>query len=303
MGSSGGKYRTFSSNRSKIEVIQRSPNHTRGRTPWAFSSSGRVSVACSNSAIRVSAQSCWPKRNGELAPIATWTAGDGLGGVPVVGEAVRRDLEVELEAGAGGLRRDRVGVRPQPLDAADVQLDVLAAGADDLLVEHPVALVGGEVVGHQVALGERGQDADQDDPGVGLGRPLVGAAEAAAQVLLVVGEAAALDQPGRRVELQVELAQLGLEDRVGDVGQDLGVAHGRLGGRSTRLSSISSPVIGRSASKPKSSSISAKTSRQRRTFCRYRTRSSRENAPCETSLPMCPPGARRNGTVPVRNAL
>ena len=53
-------------------MIQRSPNQTRGRTPWALSSSGRVSVACSKSAIRVSAQSSRPKKNGELAPTATW---------------------------------------------------------------------------------------------------------------------------------------------------------------------------------------------------------------------------------------
>ena len=64
---------TFSSKRSKIEVIQRSPNHTRGRTPCALSSSGRVSVACSNSAIRVSRHSSRPKKNGELAPIASCT--------------------------------------------------------------------------------------------------------------------------------------------------------------------------------------------------------------------------------------
>ena len=72
-GSSAGKYRTFSSNRSKIEVIQRSPNHTRGRTPWILSSSGRVSVACSNSAIRVSRHSSLPQKNGEFAATATCT--------------------------------------------------------------------------------------------------------------------------------------------------------------------------------------------------------------------------------------
>ena len=53
-------------------MIQRSPNHTLGRTPWAFSSSLRVSVACSNSAIRVSRHSSLPNRNGELAPTASW---------------------------------------------------------------------------------------------------------------------------------------------------------------------------------------------------------------------------------------
>src|SRR5437762_8060779 len=51
IGSSAGKYLRFSSNRSNTEVIQRSPNHTRGRTPCSFSSSERVSVACSNSVI------------------------------------------------------------------------------------------------------------------------------------------------------------------------------------------------------------------------------------------------------------
>src|SRR5947208_2909339 len=61
----------FSSNRSNTEVIHRSPNHTLGRTPCAFSSSGRVSVACSNSAILVSAHSCLPNRYGEFAPSAT----------------------------------------------------------------------------------------------------------------------------------------------------------------------------------------------------------------------------------------
>ncbi len=70
-GSSEGKYRTFSSNRSKIEVIHRSPNHTRGRTPWALSSSGRVSVAWANNSMRVSAHSSWPKKYGELAPRAS----------------------------------------------------------------------------------------------------------------------------------------------------------------------------------------------------------------------------------------
>ena len=55
-------------------VIQRSPNHTRGRTPCALSSSLRVSVACSKSGIRVSRQSSLPSRYGELAPTASWMA-------------------------------------------------------------------------------------------------------------------------------------------------------------------------------------------------------------------------------------
>jgi hypothetical protein len=72
IGLSAGKYLTFSSKRSKIELIHGSPNRTRGRTLCAFSSSPRVSVACSNSAMRVSRQSSLPRKNGEFAPTATW---------------------------------------------------------------------------------------------------------------------------------------------------------------------------------------------------------------------------------------
>ena len=63
----------FSSNRSNTEVIQRSPNQTRGRTPWTWSSSGLVSVACWNRVILVSRHSSRPNRNGELAARATCT--------------------------------------------------------------------------------------------------------------------------------------------------------------------------------------------------------------------------------------
>ena len=54
-------------------MIQRSPNHTRGRTPCARSSSERVSVACSNSGIRVSRHSSLPKKKGELPARASCT--------------------------------------------------------------------------------------------------------------------------------------------------------------------------------------------------------------------------------------
>ncbi len=61
-------------------MIHPSPNHTRGRTPWDLSSSGRVSVDWVNSSMRVSAHNWWPKKYGELAPSAscgaatTWAA-------------------------------------------------------------------------------------------------------------------------------------------------------------------------------------------------------------------------------------
>ena len=52
-------------------MIHRSPKKTRGRTPWFFSSTERVSVACRKSSVRVSAHSCLPKKYGELAPSAS----------------------------------------------------------------------------------------------------------------------------------------------------------------------------------------------------------------------------------------
>jgi hypothetical protein len=48
--------------------------------------------------------------------------GDRLSGVPVRGEALRAHLKVVLHGGAGGLGRDRVGVRGQPLHTVDVQV-------------------------------------------------------------------------------------------------------------------------------------------------------------------------------------
>jgi hypothetical protein len=53
----------------------------------------------------------------------------------VRGEGIGLDLSVQLDAGAGRLGRDGVGVGRQPLDAADVDLEVLPARREDLLVE------------------------------------------------------------------------------------------------------------------------------------------------------------------------
>ena len=154
--------------------------------------------------------------------------GDGLRGVPVTGERLRRDLQVELHAGAGRLRRDGVGGGLQPFGAADVQLEIFATGADHLLVQHSVARVGGEVLQDGMLVGQGRQDADQYDPGVGLGRTLVSAGEAGLQLPFVVGQPVPLDQPRAGVELQVEQTEFGLERGVGQQPEHFRVAHRRL---------------------------------------------------------------------------
>ena len=62
----------------------------------------------------------------------------------VAGVVLRADLQVELDAGAGRLRRDRVGVHVQPFRAVDGDVQVLAARGEDLLVDQRVARVGAE---------------------------------------------------------------------------------------------------------------------------------------------------------------
>ena len=62
--------------------------------------------------------------------------------VPVVGERLGIDLLMELHARASGFRRDRVRVGREALDARDRDLEVLAPGREDLLVQERVPRVG-----------------------------------------------------------------------------------------------------------------------------------------------------------------
>ena len=157
-------------------------------------------------------------------------AGDRLGGVPVGGELVGRGLHVELGAGAGGLGDDRVGGRGEPLATRDADRDVLAAGGEDLLGQQLVARVGAQARGVHVSLGEGRQDADHHLVGADLGGLLLGVVERAPQALLERRQPT-LAQLGRReVDLDVELAELGLEVGVGDRLEHLGVLQRRVAG-------------------------------------------------------------------------
>ena len=154
-------------------------------------------------------------------------ARDGLGRVPVAAERLRTHLKVQLDAGAGRLRGDRVDVGEQPLGALDPDPHFLAAGGEDLLVQQPVARVRGHRLPADVALAQRGQDADHHQVRPGLAGPALGVAEAAPHAALELGEGVAGQRARRHVDLQVELAELAGPAGVGDRAEHLGVLHRR----------------------------------------------------------------------------
>ena len=154
---------------------------------------------------------------------------DDLGGVPVVGELLRTHLQVELGARARRLRRDRVGGDREPVDAVDADVEILTAGREDLLVEQRVPGVGRQRVGGHVLPAQRRQDADHHHVRADRPRVRLGVVEAGPQATFEVGVLLAGEPARRHVDLDVELAQLGLEVGIGDRAQHLGVAHGRIG--------------------------------------------------------------------------
>ena len=228
IGSSAGKYSEFSSNRSKIEVIQRSPNQTRGRTPWILNSSERgVGGLLEQRDPRLGDQFL-AEQVRRVRADRDLNAGDGLGGVPVRREVVRADLEMDLGGRTGRLRHDRVGDHVQPFDPVDADLQVLAAGGEDLLVEQRVAGVLADAGQRHVLGPQRRQDADHRQLAADLRRALLRVVQGAAYRLLEGAQPVVRQRPRSDVDLDVELAQLGDELGVGDRLQHLGVAHGRL---------------------------------------------------------------------------
>ena len=155
-------------------------------------------------------------------------AADRLRRVPVAGEGIRGDLNMELHARACGLGGDAVSVGEQLLGAVDGDPEILAAGGEDLLVHHPVARVGRQRALVHVLLPQGRQDADHDEaaaapPGLGVGRVEIGA-----NLLLQAIERVTAQLAGRHVDLDIELSELGSPGRIGDRVEHVGIAHRRL---------------------------------------------------------------------------
>jgi hypothetical protein len=74
------------------------------------------------------------------------------------------------------------------------------------------------------------QDADHQDARADVVGLVLGRVEAGPHALLEVDQAAGAQLARRDVDLDVELAELGLEQRVGDRVQHLGVLHRRIAG-------------------------------------------------------------------------
>ena len=108
----------------------------------------------------------------------------------------------------------------------DRDRDVLAAGVEDLLAQQPVARVGAEAVDRHVPLGEGRQDADHHHVRADLGGLGLGVVEAVAQGVLERGQPVLAELGRGDVDLDVELAELGLEVRARDRLERLGVLQG-----------------------------------------------------------------------------
>ena len=134
---------------------------------------------------------------------------------------------MELDAGAGGLRRDAVRVGQDVLGAVDLDLHVLAAGSEDLLVEHPVPLTGRQGVRVHIGLGQRRQDADHHQPAARSPGLLVARVQAAPDLAFQIRQGIAAQLTGRHVDLQVELAYLRRPGRIRDRREHVSIPHRR----------------------------------------------------------------------------
>src|SRR5262249_46699956 len=118
----------------------------------------------------------------------------------------------------------------QPVGAVDLDRDVLTPGREDLVVDQRVPRVRRQRLLGQVVRGERAQDPDHDHVYADRGGAVLGHVEAVADVRLEVGQPGTAEFPRRHIDLDVALAQLGDEGRVGGHLQYARVAHHRIAG-------------------------------------------------------------------------
>ena len=98
-----------------------------------------------------------------MAPTAICAALTAWAAFHTSAKRAGRDLEVQLHGGAGRLGGDRLRGADEPLHPVDVEVEVLTARRDDLVVEQRVAVDVGKVRRHQVVPVERRQNADHHD--------------------------------------------------------------------------------------------------------------------------------------------
>jgi hypothetical protein len=121
-------------------------------------------------------------------------------------------------------------VGQQPLGAGDLDPHVLAAGGEDLLVEHAVAGVGRHGPLMDVVLAQRRQDADHDQAGAHAAGGVIPVIQAGADLALQLDQRVAVELAGRQVDLQVELPHLGGPGRIGERAEHLLAPHRRHAG-------------------------------------------------------------------------
>ena len=141
---------------------------------------------------------------------------------------------MQLNRRAGRLGQDRVGHDVEILggsgtgqsNSADLQFDVLAPSGEDLLIEQVVARIRREPPVLEVLLVQSREHADHGEPTTRGAGAFVRCIQRSAQVGLQLGDRGTAQWPRVDVDLDVELAELGLIVGIGD-----GVEHRRVGHR------------------------------------------------------------------------
>ena len=146
----------------------------------------------------------------------------GLGQVVEPRELIRRDLEVDLEAGVAGLEHHALARRLQLVDALDQRTELTTCKGAEHLVQLGVARMGRHVVEREVLFRQRGQDARQHDVSAQVLGRSASRRDAGLELFLHRQERAGGESPRRQVGLDVEGRELGREELGVQLGQHLG---------------------------------------------------------------------------------